>query len=298
MARAARKLFSVSSKADLAKLLAVAPGEIDYIISRLEYYYRERKIRKPGGNHRVLHVPHGKLKTLQRKILRRILDKTPYFRSVHGGVKGRSVVTNAQAHVGKGIVFCIDIEGFFPHVGPNRVIRIFQGLGFGEEPARILTRLTTWKYQLPQGSPTSTSLANLALIRVDVRIGELARKHRFSYTRYVDDIAVSGSWRLLKFRRLIQRIVRSEGFSIAPEKIETMHSGMRQVVTKLVVNSKLNLPRDKRSSIRRQVLDSISESDPALSPVSVQGQLAWLTYVNPKLGNKLLRRANTKSSSR
>lgn len=192
-----RKLFDVSSKKQLAKLLAVAPGEIDHLISCVGRYYRRQKLSKEDGSIRSLSVPRGKLKLLQRKIKQHILAKFPYLPCVQGGARHRSIVTNAARHVAKDVVFCVDIKDFFPHVGPERVLRIFDALGFTGEPARILTRLTTWNYQLPQGAPTSTSLANLSLIRVDVRLEQLAKKHQFSYTRYVDNFTLSGTRRLL-----------------------------------------------------------------------------------------------------
>jgi retron-type reverse transcriptase len=185
------------------------------------------------------------------------------------------------------MVLSLDIKDFYPHVSPDRVFRIFTGLGFGEQPARILTRLTTWQHQLPQGAPTSTALANLSLIRVDYRISKLAHDQGFSYTRYVDDLTISGGQRIPKFCNLVQRVIESEGFRVRPEKKATMHSGVRQVVTQLVVNDKLNLPREKRRAIRQRVIDLLSGGGTEPSRDSVLGQLSWLRYVNPKAGDKL-----------
>ena len=49
---------------------------------------------------------------------------------VHGGVRGRSVITNAQRHVCKAIVFSVDVKDFFPSVSPQIVRSIFEALGF------------------------------------------------------------------------------------------------------------------------------------------------------------------------
>jgi len=77
---------------------------------------------------------------------------------------------------------------------------------------------------LPQGVPTSSGIANLAMTRVDVRLNTLANKWDFDYTRFVDDLAISGSRRLLSFRNLVRRIAEDEGFMINPNKIRTMHA--------------------------------------------------------------------------
>src|ERR1700730_8184819 len=219
-------LFDIPDKVRLSKLLAVAPQEIDHVLGRIDHYYRRKNIVKRDGSIRNLVVPCGKLKVLQDKIKRHILDKASWLGCVHGGVKGRSVLSNALPHVQKDVVFTLDIEGFFPHGTPDRVRRIFTGLGFGDEPARILMKATTLNHQLPQGTSTSTALANLSLIRADWRILRLAQVQGFSYTRYVDDLSLSGGLRLSDFRRLIQRIIQSEGFQVKPQKTFTMYAGM------------------------------------------------------------------------
>src|ERR1700686_4419537 len=189
-------LFEIADKAQLARLLAVASQEIDYVLRNPRHYYRPAKTMKRDGSIRALLVPRGKLRLLQDKIKRHILDRFPNFECVHGGVKRRSVVSNALPHISKPVVFSVDLKDFFPHVTPTRVLRIFLGLGFSEECAKLLMKATTWEHQLPQGAPTSTALANLSLIRADCRLERLARKYNFSYTRYVDDLTVSGESRL------------------------------------------------------------------------------------------------------
>jgi retron-type reverse transcriptase len=189
----------------------------------------------------------------------------------------------------KSVVFSLDVKEFFPHVGPDRVHRIFGGLGFRDQAAQILTSATTYNYQLPQGAATSTSLANLSLIRADHRILKLAEVHGFAYTRFVDDLTVSGEWRLLKFRRLIPRILETEGFQVRPEKTVTMDRGMRQTVTKLVVNGKINVSAEYRRSVRREILDCVGGIDTDSLP-SLRGRIYWLRHVNPAVGKRLLER--------
>ncbi|SRR6266568_204889 len=284
-------LFEVANKTQLAKLLAIAPQEIDFVLRRFDCYYKPANVPKRDGSPRMLLVPRGKLKLLQRKIKLHILDKFPFLDCVHGGVKGRSVVSNALPHVQKPVVFSVDLKDFFPHVTPERVLRIFRGLGFGEECATILVKATTWKHQLPQGAPTSTELANLSLVRADWRLRRLAQIQRFSYTRYVDDLTLSGESRLLNFRKLIPRIIESEGFCVKPQKTVTMLMGERQVVTQLVVNTKVNMPREWRKDVRAQVFRQMRGERNDLSVNSVRGRVIWFSYLNRDVGGKLLERA-------
>jgi RNA-directed DNA polymerase len=286
------KCFDIQTKSELAKLLAVAPFEIDYTILNRRKFYKIFQKPKPNGSSRTLCVPAGPLALLQQKIKEHILDQVPSLPSVHGGVQGRSVLTNARPHVRKQIVFTLDIKDFFPSVGPAIVHAVFAALGFGPEASSLLVDITTWDSQLPQGVPTSSGIANLAMTRVDVRLNTLANKWSFDYTRFVDDLAISGSWRLLSFRNLVRKIIEDEGFRINPNKIRTMHAGMRQIVAGIVVNNKINLPREKRELIRAQTLRFILTPKQFRKNLSrLRGQLSWFSSVNPTLGNQLSERA-------
>jgi retron-type reverse transcriptase len=284
--------FEIGSRAELAKLLRVLPVDIDEVIANRQRYYRNSTRPKSDGGLRVLRVPEGRLKLLQQKVKVLVLDSIPPHSCVHGGVKGRSAVTNALPHVGKRVVFVLDVKDFFPSVSRRAVGAIFGSVGFNSEAAEALVDITTWDNQLPQGAATSVDIANLAMKRVDVRLETLARLHGFAYTRYVDDLTLSGHWRLLGFRRLIQRIIEQAGFRINPMKVRTMDAGMRQVVTGIVVNDKLNLPREKRDSIRREVfaLHSVSARR-EIELGKVRGKLSWFASVNPDQALRLRNRA-------
>jgi len=281
------KLFDVGSAEELAKLLLVHPQELAEVSFHRGKLYRSHRIRKANGTLRTLHVPQGQLKLLQQKINRHILESVEPLGCVHGGVRGRSVITNAQRHVGKAIVFSVDVKDFFPSVSPQIVRSIFEALGFRSEAANLLVQATTWDGQLPQGAPTSSAIANLSMTRVDVRLEGLAVAQGFDYTRYVDDLTFSGPQQLKKFRGLIQRILKEEGFKVNPDKIFTMHSGMRQVVTKIVVNTKLNLAREDRNQIRQNALQNATLPKKIRNDSSLLGQLSWLQSVNPTLGIKV-----------
>jgi RNA-directed DNA polymerase len=285
-------IFDVPDVATLSQLLEISSGKLFHLASRPDEYYRNATIAKKDGTPRQLRVPMGPLKLAQLQIKERILDQVPIPAWVHGGVRRKSPKTNAAIHVGKPLLYTIDIEAFFPSVTPLQITTVFRQLGFGEQPSRMLARLTTTQWQLPQGTHTSTALANLVLLHADWRINNLGRSHGFELSRFVDDINASGMRRLYKFRKLIDRIIESEGFNIKSTKRFTMPAGTQQVVTGLNVNEKVNLTRESRQKIRSEVLTEARARKGNLTP-STGGRLGWLAYINPDAGAKLLARVVT-----
>jgi retron-type reverse transcriptase len=281
------KLFSISTTAEVAAHLKVSAGEINHLVSRLDKQYLRRPRKKSDGTNRILFVPSEKLKLLQRKIYDHILSKVPLLACAKGGVSGSSPIDNAAMHTNKAVVFKMDIAQCFPSIRPASVLAIFQALGFGPEAAGLLTRLTTWKNELPQGVPTSNALANLALARIDWRITCACQRHGFTYSRWVDDLTITGSLRLLKFRGMFQRIIVDEGFHLKLEKTKTELADQRQTVLNFVVNTKVNLSRERRAAIKKEVKAAHGQGGD-LSP-STAGKMYWLRAVNSEVGSRLVK---------
>ncbi|HJZ54235.1 MAG TPA: hypothetical protein VKE74_04725, partial [Gemmataceae bacterium] len=112
------------TEAALAECLGVSAGKLRWyadITGRNRKHppgplrtYRHRWVPKRGGRARVLEIPTGGLKRLQRKILDDILNHIPPHPAAHGFRPGHSVVTNATPHCGKRIVLRFDLTDFFP----------------------------------------------------------------------------------------------------------------------------------------------------------------------------------------
>ena len=217
---------------------------------------------------RLIEAPKQTLKGAQRKILAELLEKIPAHQAAHGFVRGRSIVSNARPHVGQAVVIKLDLQNFYANVTYSRVVAIFRSMGYCREAAIWLARLTTsaapWslavpegdeglkslyvRRHLPQGAPTSPAIANLSAFGLDVRLSGLLKKFGGNYTRYADDLTLSGSddfrYALRCVIPLTEQIVRSERFRLNHRKRKVIRRGHRQVVTGVVVNAKPNIPRD------------------------------------------------------
>jgi hypothetical protein len=104
-------------------------------------------------------------------------------------------------------------------------------------------------------------------------------------------MSASGGRRLRKVRNLQERIVKDEGFSVKPikdgQKKLMYRDQDRQQVTGLVLNQKINLPREKRKEIIGSTKAALRGKG-ELSD-SEQGRILWLGSVNPGAGAALVK---------
>jgi RNA-directed DNA polymerase len=100
---------------------------------------------------------------------------------------------------------------------------------------------------LPQGAPTSPSLANLCSYRLDCRLNGLGQFAGAAYTRYADDLAFSGEEKfdrfVERFATLVAVILQEEGFSVQHRKTRIMRQSVPQHLAGLVTNERLNVRR-------------------------------------------------------
>lgn len=156
----------------------------------------------------------GKLKRVQKQIDVKILKKIPLNKYVLGGVSPYKNRDNSELHKGKKYHFQTDILNFYPSISNRRVFDIFLSLGFSPPVSALITKLTTFKGHLPQGTPTSSTIANLVFSPNDEEIIKITQKNNITYSRWVDDLNFSSQ---SEFHLLIPHIIdviHKNGFRI------------------------------------------------------------------------------------
>lgn len=236
----------------LSHVVAVPSQVVSMIRRDPSRFYSAFRIPKRNGGSRLVQAPTPQLKQIQHWLHRHVTSLLRAHDCAHGFVRGRSIVTNAQPHVGATVVLKLDLRDFFGSVHRPTVFRAFRFLGYSRDMANLLADLTTLDGSLPQGAPTSPDLSNYAAYRLDVRLSKLAARRKLVYTRYADDLTFSGAFSPLELRT-IEHIVRAEGFSPNEKKLRYLRPEQRQSVTGVVVNEKLNWPRPRRRWLRQEV---------------------------------------------
>ncbi len=325
----------IPTEAALAAWLRITPGRLRWfadLCGRNRRHpvgplrtYGYHWVAKHNGKSRLLEIPTWGLKQLQRKLLAGILNLIPAHPAAHGFRSGRSIVTNALPHCGKPFVLRLDLTDFFPSIPAARVVRLFRTVGYPETVARLLMGLCTtclpldaWKTKpnapfdgsdhaewqrfasrhLPQGAPTSPAISNLAAFRLDRRLAKLAISLDADYTRYADDLTLSGGELLARSARrvvhLIAVIAGEEGFSLNHRKTRSLRKSTRQSVTGVVVNLRPNVTRVEFDQLKA-ILTNCVRHGPASQNLAkhtdfrahLAGRLSHMSMLNPNRGRKL-----------
>lgn len=233
----------VGSTSDLASLISMPITQLEDILLNPLLHYSSFKRRKKKGGYRQITAPKKYLRNAQR-ILKKYIEKNLTWPSyVHGGIKNRSTITNAQDHVSQQLLFNLDIKDFFPSVSSLYVQDLFVSLGANPQVAKVLANFCCHTSVVPQGAPTSSLLTNLAFAPVDTKIINIVRRApKIKYTRYVDDISLSGDEGLGSFKGHVEAVIERSGFKMSLSQITRRDK--QQIVTGLIVNDKLRPTND------------------------------------------------------
>ena len=250
----------------LASILYCTPIEIEYLSENIDSYYNkwvEAKKDKATGKlktysdgtpkKRIIRPSLGQLKAIQKSIRINILSKAELPDNIHGGIKKKSNITNAKKHQGNKYQFATDLQDFFPSVNHRQIYKLFLTLGYSNYIAHWLTKLTSIEFELPQGTPTSTAIANLVFLEIDKNLIALCQSNQITYTRFVDDLTFSSQKDFRFLTTEIINIVKRGGFKISYRK--TKYEGSQILTGIKVFNNYIDAPKKIKAKAKEESND-------------------------------------------
>lgn len=291
------KTLRLRSVKHLATQLGTSASTLADVSERSEAFYRDLD-RIVKGKLRHLTMAKPPLYVLQRRILDRLLCRLPVSQHAYGAIKGRSIRDNALAHTTAPFMAKLDIRDFYPSIRSEKIYGLFIAQECSPDVARILTLLTTRKYALPLGTATSPFLADQFVRTIDERIGGLARSLGLRYTRYVDDVTLSGKFDLARIVDKVITIIEQAGFKLKRSKMEIYRpgDGKERVVTGVrLQDGRISAPssyidalrdelnRAREQSLHREVVGEFETRQQYL------GKIGYVKWLDPEAGKKLLR---------
>lgn len=289
-----KNLPIIYSQAHFSELVGFDLPFILSITNSQKSYYKTYFIPKKNGKSREIAEPLTSLKFIQRWILENILDKCETSAYAKAYLKGMSVKDNAKFHKKQPILLTMDICDYFGTISFKSVLNFFLHLGYKKPVAVMLANLCTLNEKLPQGAPTSPALSNCITREMDDEIANYAMPRKIRYTRYADDIALSGEFDVRECIFVVRRIVERHGFSINQEKTHVRKSWQRQTVTGIAVNDKLQVPGAVRKRLRQEIYYIVKygieghiekrglQVKPSYYLQHIIGQVSYCLFINPK----------------
>jgi RNA-directed DNA polymerase len=156
-------------------------------------------------------------------------------------------------HKGQPQVLSIDIENFFPSIKLGSIQEIFSSVGYSPLISNLLAKLCCRDNSLPQGAPTSPYLSNLYLKSADESIFRFCNSKGIRFTRYADDMTFSGMFDLKELVEVVTDEMKKMNLKVNDAKTKLMTQNMRQLVTGVVVNEKLQVSFYKRNKLRQEL---------------------------------------------
>lgn len=269
----------IRDRDDLAEALQISREKLSFLANAPAFRkYTKFAISKRDGSIRIIEAPQTSLKVVQKKLYE-ILE--PYYsppNCVHGFISGKSIITGAFSHLTYGgkrqaarkntrFYFVLDIEDFFPSITSQRIYGLLTGkfLHATECVAFDIAKLCIGEHGLAQGSPVSPLISNMICLNMDRAILAFAKKNNLFYTRYADDIVLSTSNRKRfvelfnkgqtetvpdELRKAITEHKGKRSFCINEKKTRCLMPNQQQLITGIVTNEKLNVPRKYYKTLR------------------------------------------------
>ena len=246
-------MLGIQKLEHLARNLGTTQDRLIEVAETASSFCRELELVDPTKPHKkpreVLDVT-GDLRLFQTRMLVDLLrpKHQPTIYS-HGGVQGRHIKTNAIQHNKSVFVFTTDVSNFYPTISTKRVARLFlKDFCCHPDVARVCTKLCTYRHHLALGLITSPILADCVMKRTDLRIANMCTRHSMVYTRFIDDIIISGSFPIKSgsFPNLVTEILGSYGFKVNPEK----HAGGLEGLGRLADGRQITKLQIRRGVIR------------------------------------------------
>jgi len=271
----------------LSLLLGRSASYLNSVAFSPSSHYRQFKLKKRSGGFRTIDVPYPALLECQYWIYRNILSVVPLNYCAHGFVPKKSIITNAKVHLGQNVLLKLDIEDFFPSISKDRVIGVFNFLGYPPKVSYFLASLCCLNECVPQGAPTSPTLSNIISYNLDKRILAFSKNFELKYTRYADDLAISGKNLPTKYIDYLRVIVEDEGFKINVSKTQLFTRQSKRILTGVSIGSgKLKAPKEYKRVLFQELfyikkfgLNSHISKMKIRNPNYIQSLVGKLNYI-------------------
>lgn len=282
---------------ELAGELEVGSADVARFLSAAPARYRVFTIPKRNGERRTIAQPSSTLKQIQRYVLHNKLTNLPVHPASAAYVIGRGISDNAKIHRRSKFIAKLDFESFFPSLTVKdwrNLIQKRNAPAFLGRDAAVFERILFWgngSFEpkiLSIGAPTSPYISNAMMFDLDTIIADEMNKIDINYSRYADDITLSGSdsKSVKSAVAAVQSIVKkcaSPKLKFNNEKTGIYGPGERRMVTGLVITpeQKVSIGRDRKRQIAALLHQTSLKSIVIEDLATLKGLLGFAAAAEP-----------------
>ncbi|WP_319779607.1 retron St85 family RNA-directed DNA polymerase [Maridesulfovibrio sp.] len=283
--------------------LLIAPNNLKYIIRTSPYRYKKYYIAKRGNRgQRLIAQPAKEVKQIQYWVIKNVLSKFDVHSAATAYKEGCSIRDNALIHAGNKCLLKLDFKDFFPSITSQDIgfFLIDSSLGFDEHEIKYLSAILSWSPTRSSegivaiGAPSSPMLTNAMLFDFDSKVYKWCEGNNINYTRYADDIALSGNSKkkLFKAKIIITKFLDAmDSPSLVLNKQKTVFAmkPFRRFVTGLYLSNddKISLGRERKRLIRAQVHYYLNGRLDKDEIESLKGMISFSRSVEPTFVDRL-----------
>lgn len=275
-------------------------------------FYQTYYIPKRKGGKRRIDDPCGDLKTIQKSIAD-FLERLRFMphTCAHAYSKKRGIITNAEPHKQHRYIINIDLKNFFPSM-TKEILRnqlkdlyLFEFM-YTDQLFNDIIDIACLNNSLPQGSPLSPLLSNLAMTWFDYTLIEHMKDRKipsYQYTRYADDMTFSSDklTNIDKFVRLLQNLLDDvfgpDRMLINNEKTKVVKTTRKAYITGIKINKdhKLSYGYEKKIQLKKDLHNILcrlhnNEEVSTEERQQIIGTIAFMNQIEPGYTDYFTRR--------
>ncbi|WP_287848659.1 reverse transcriptase family protein [Aeromonas sp.] len=226
-------LFKINSPTKLAKILLVSDMSV---LFKLQNKGEENYYFGTTGSGRDIEVPLSQLRRIHNRI-NKLLSHISVPDYLNSGVKERSNIKNAAAHVNAKKLLKIDITKYYQSITEEQVRKCFRKtFQCSPDVSSLLASLCCVRGHLPTGSTISQSLSFAVNRPVFDSINIYSNSKGVKFTCYVDDLTFSGDDIPSEFcDYIVGYIKKSRGYKC--HKIRRYNSETDKPVTGVIISN-------------------------------------------------------------
>lgn len=284
----------------------VSSATLNALAASASKRYKVYTIPKRDGSPREICHPSRTLKAVQRWLMRNLLSVAPTHPSAMAYEKGRNIRQNAMAHAGSSYTLRLDFENFFPSFTSSsieyflRKLSLENNLSLTENDIQFSVKIFTRLGRLTIGAPSSPKLSNVMLFDFDEIVSDYAIENNLIYTRYADDIFISGfaSSGMRAAEEFVRSVVENHERPVLKiNNAKTKHLSRKghRSITGLVItpSGDVSIGRERKREIKTLTFLALSKKLPPLELARLKGLLAFANDTEPKFTAALSKKFQT-----